>query len=61
MLLKVARPEQPIVIAGDFQGLGSMPKGASYLSVPGDYLCALKAKMIEDLACNGFFDSLDGR
>ncbi len=57
--LKVAQPEHPIVIAGDFQGLGLTPEGASFLSVPGDYLCALKVKMIEDLACNGFLDSLD--
>lgn len=57
--LKVACPEQPIVIAGDFQRLDPAPEGASYLSVSADYLCTLKAKMVEDLACNGFFDSLD--
>lgn len=57
--LNVANPEHPVLIAGDFEFLNDVPEGASFLSVPGDYLCVLKANMVSDLARNGFFDSLD--
>ncbi len=55
----VASQGRPVLVAGDVEVLAGVNTGAQFLSVPGDYLCLLKAGMVEGLARDGLLDYLD--
>lgn len=49
----------PILIAGDLAVLEGIKLDAEYLFTPGDYLCVLKANLVDDLARCGLLNSLE--
>ena len=49
----------PVLVAGDLDVLAGIDLDAEFLSVPGDYLCVLKANLAEDLVRAGLLDSLE--
>ena len=49
----------PVVVAADVETLSLSDLGVSFLSVPEDYLCLLRANLVEDFARCGLLDHLD--